>query len=95
MGNAKIGVDDEPVRFHLVGRALRDFAAVAEHQDPVGEVSITTPMPRSIKAVVPNYLFASRMKRHISSFSSRFMPAIGLSMGAWRFCACARPRDAV
>jgi hypothetical protein len=38
MGNAKIGVDDEPVPFHLAGRALGDLAAVVEHEDPVGEV---------------------------------------------------------
>ena len=43
-------------------------------------MSITTPMSCSISAmVVPNSSFTSRTKRHMSSFSSEFMPAIGSS----------------
>ncbi len=41
---------------------------------------MTTLMSCSTSAmVVPNSLFTSRMKRHMSSFSSTFMPAIGSS----------------
>src|ERR1700674_594810 len=42
------------------------------------QMSITTPMSCSIStSVVPNWSLASRMKRHMSRFSSWFMPAIG------------------
>src|SRR2546426_286165 len=41
-------------------------------------MSMTTPMSCSISAmVVPNSWLTSRMKRHMSSFSSTFIPAIG------------------
>src|ERR1700675_1988235 len=43
-------------------------------------MSMTTPMSCSISAiVVPNSWFVSRMKRHMSSFSSRFIPTMGSS----------------
>jgi hypothetical protein len=64
---------------HLVGRPVGDLLAVVEHDHAV-EMSITTPMSCSISTmVVPNWSFTSRMKRHMSCFSSTFMPAIGSS----------------
>eukprot|EP01022_Parablepharisma_sp_SALTPOND_P036534 TRINITY_DN997_c0_g4_i1.p1 TRINITY_DN997_c0_g4~~TRINITY_DN997_c0_g4_i1.p1 ORF type:complete len:1552 (+),score=442.93 TRINITY_DN997_c0_g4_i1:2334-6989(+) len=44
------------------------------------EISITTPMSCSIRTmVVPNWSFTSSTKRHMSCFSSTFMPAMGSS----------------
>src|ERR1039458_452991 len=58
-------------------------------------MSITTPMSCSISTtVVPNSSFTSRMKRHMSCFSSTFMPAIGSSRSSMLCSAgSARPRS--
>jgi len=58
-------------------------------------MSITTPMSCSMSTmVVPNSSFTSRMKRHMSCFSSTFMPAMGSSSSSTcGSMARARPRS--
>ena len=63
----------------FVRHAVADLLAVIEDDDAIGNIH-HPPMSCSIKTmVVPNWSLTSRMKRHISCFSSTFMPPSGSS----------------
>ena len=66
------------------GGAAGDDLAEVEHDDVV-EMSITMPMSCSTSSTVtPHSSCTSRMKRAMSSVSSRFMPATGSSSSSTR-----------
>ena len=77
--HAEIGVDDLLIRLDGVGDAVGDLAAVIEHHDPVGEVHDDADVVLDEGDGRAAGRLASTMKRLMSSFSSRFMPAIGSS----------------